>query len=271
MLGRVAVLGTALVCALLAAASAQSSRPVVGDAHVLSLSVNDRGEALFVYRSVALTRHVLAWGTTELRLDYSGGWRRYHRQYWRGFTKTCARYDGPRLSYAVAACTAPDGSYWAMQNVPHRGVEISHWQGPLAKVQTGTAWAYDGRFQVVFGRVTYAGRPAGGRPVLLDAFRQSWIRESPFDTHPRTGTFCYGFYPGGEGTGARYRLAVSGTGGSPLVAAKIPRGHAFDGSKSADVARQGHAAARLRSWGVRTADKDCGPVLRMAAKLKGER
>jgi len=271
MFGRVAVLGAVLVCALLAAASAQSSRAVVGDAHVLSLTVNDRGEALLVYRSGALTRHVLAWGATEVRLDYSGGWRRYHRQYWRGFTGACARYDGPRLSYAVAACTAPDGSYWAVQSVPHRVLAISHWQGPLAKVQAGTAWAYDGRFQIVFGRVTYVGRPAGGRPVLLDAFRQSWIHERPFDTHPRTGTFCYGLYPGGEGTGTRYRLAVSGTGGSPVVAAKIPRGHAFDPSKSADVARQGHAAARLRSWGVRSTDKDCGPVLRMAAKLKRER
>jgi hypothetical protein len=27
----------------------------------------------------------------------------------------------------------------------------------------------------------------------------------------------------------------------------------------------------LRSWGVTSGDKDCGPVLRMAAKLKGER
>ena len=62
---------------------------------------------------------------------------------------------------------------------------------------------------------------------------------------------------------------MSGTGGSPLVVAAIPRGHAFDRSKSADVARQGHAAARLRSWGVTSHDKACGPVLRMAEKLKG--
>src|SRR2546423_407268 len=122
MLARVAILGAALACALLAVDSAQSSRPVATDARVLSLAVNDRGEALLVYRSGVVTRHVLAWGMNELRLDYSGGWRRYQRQYWRGFDGTCGSYHGPRLVYAVAACTAPDGSYWAVQSVPRRAV-----------------------------------------------------------------------------------------------------------------------------------------------------
>jgi hypothetical protein len=271
MLTRVAALGGVLACALLAAASAQSSRPVASDARVVSLTVNDRGEALLTYRSGGVTRHVLSWGTNDIRLDYSGGWRRHGREYWRGFEGSCRRYKGPRLAYELAACTAPDGSYWAVQGIPQRSFEISHWRGPLAKVQTGMAWAYGGRFQVLFGRVTYGGRPSGGLPLRLDSFRGGWNRTSPFATHDPSGAFCYGLYPSGGGPGTKYRLAVSGPAGTPLLVAGIPGLHDFDRSKSADLARQAHAAARLKSWGVSGSDEDCGPLLRMAAKLKGKR
>ena len=64
---------------------------------------------MLTYRSGVVTRHLLAWGLGKLRIDYSDGWRRYGRQYWREFAGTCAPYDGPRLCYA-AACVAPDGS-----------------------------------------------------------------------------------------------------------------------------------------------------------------
>jgi hypothetical protein len=270
MRARVAVLGAVLACTLLVAGSAQSSRPVASDARVVSLAVNAHGEALLVYRSGAATRHVLAWGMSDLRIDYSGGWRRYHRRYWRGFRGSCGRYTGPRLPYVIAACTASDGSHWAVQGVPERSFEVSHWRGPLARVQKGMAWAYDGRFQVLFGRVTYARAPVALRPVRLDTWRGNWNRERPFSTHA-SGSFCYGLYPNSGGPGWKYRVSVSGPLGTPLLVAKLSRLHAFNRGKAVDLALQARAAARLRSWGVTSRDKDCGPVLRMAAKLKGKR
>src|SRR5438128_1018959 len=50
------------------------------------------------------------------RLDYSGGWGTFRRDYWRTFRNVCRPYTGPPLAWFVAACTAPDGSYWALQS-----------------------------------------------------------------------------------------------------------------------------------------------------------
>ena len=196
-----------------------------------------------------------------------------------------ASFSGPRLANAVAACTASDGSHWAVQRMPqptspNTWLGVAHWTGPVAKVETGMAWAYDGRFQVIFGRVTYAGQPVYGfgttrlgaptdafrRLVYLDTFNSApgrdWTRENSFVTHKRTGAFCYGLYPSGGGPGSKYRLSVSGPGVTPVVTATVRRWHAFDPASSADAARQERAADRLfRSWGVSEQDKDCGPIL----------
>jgi hypothetical protein len=305
-IARLAVVGGALVAALVSAAPSQPSELIARNARDLHLAVNERGEALVTYRREGLLRHVLLWGAVnarpprasarqvEFQVDYSGGWRRYHRAYWRDFDGTCGRYDGPPLAFSVAACKAPDGSYWAVQSPPQPGAahtefEVSHWHGPPAKMQTGMAWAYDGRVQVIFGRVTYAGQPVYGfgttrrgaptdgfgRLVYLDSFNSThgpgWRRENSFVTHKRTGAFCYGLHPSGGGPGSKYRLFVSGPGVTPLVVATVPGWHDFNRSRPADVARQKGAAARLRSWGVSSTDKDCGPVLRMAANLLGRR
>jgi hypothetical protein len=302
---RLVVVCAALGGALSLAAPSHPSELIARNALDVHLAVNEQGEALVTYRRDGVVRHVLVWGAVdalppragarqvEFQMDYSGGWRRYHRAYWRAFGDGCGRYDGPPVAYAVAACKAPDGSYWAVQSLPQLGTpvtsfEVSHWKSPLAKVQAGMAWAYDGRFQVLFGRVTYAGQPVYGfgttrrgaptdrfgRLVYLDTFNSNygagWQRENAFVTHKRTGVFCYGLYPSsGGGPGSKYRLGVSGPGVTPLVVTKVAGSHAFNRSKSADIARQERAAARLRSWGVTSLDKDCGPVLRMAAKLKG--
>lgn len=304
MVARLGVFCAVFAGALLAAAPSQPSQLVARNARHLTLAVNDRGEALITYQRGALHPHVLLWGAVnarppsaagrqvELQVDYSGGWSRYHRAYWRAFTDTCGRYSGPRLANAVAACTASDGSHWAVQRMPqptspNTWLGVAHWTGPVAKVETGMAWAYDGRFQVIFGRVTYAGQPvygfgttrlgaptdAFGRLVYLDTFNSApgrdWTRENSFVTHKRTGAFCYGLYPSGGGPGSKYRLSVSGPGVTPVVTATVRRWHAFDPASSADAARQERAADRLRSWGVSEQDKDCGPILRMASKLKG--
>ena len=104
-----------------------------------TLQVNGRGEALVSYtRSTGAPRRVLVWGAVNalapsqsrpqvrFSYDYSGGWRKYGRQVWRTFPNRCQLYDGPLLPNFVAACKAPDGSYWALQRwqryVPMRGV-----------------------------------------------------------------------------------------------------------------------------------------------------
>jgi hypothetical protein len=187
------------------------------------------------YRAHGRWQHVLAWGAinarhptpgkpqVRFRKDYSGRGR-----YWTAFKNQCRRYDGPRLAFMVAACAAPDGSYWALQAWPrplpnlgmtpwlpvHRAWELhlSHWSGPLAQLEAWTDWIYSGRFHHLFGRLTYDGKPvhgfsatrtgsptdAYGRNIYLDTFNsrygQGWRRENGFLTHNPTGLFCYGFY-----------------------------------------------------------------------------
>lgn len=52
----------------------------------------------------------------KFQLDYSGGWKSQHSaSYWKTFKNVCKPYTGPQLPFFVAGCTAPDGSYWALQ------------------------------------------------------------------------------------------------------------------------------------------------------------
>jgi hypothetical protein len=78
----------------------------------------------------------------------------------------------------VTACTAPDGSYWAVQAFPQplpdlgytpwtsaqRAIwlELSHWRGPLARLRVWQGWNYGHRYEEIFGRLTYRGAPVHG-------------------------------------------------------------------------------------------------------------
>jgi hypothetical protein len=156
-----------------------------------SLKVNSRGQALVVYRrDDGRIRRVLAWGAVDarhpsaevpqvrFRLDYSGGWGAQRKDVWRRFRDLCRPYDGPELVLIVAACKAPDGSYWALQRwqrvQPLRGfgafrpghmdyeLHLSHWTGALADVEVSPNWTYGGAFQGLFGRLLYRGVPVHG-------------------------------------------------------------------------------------------------------------
>jgi hypothetical protein len=304
-----------LVVAWLAAAGAASAAQLVDrDAEGLRLAVNGKGEALLTYRSHGLLRHVLVWGAinavppapgarqVRFRVDYAGGWGKYRTLYWRRFGSECGPYDGPALPDLVAACKAPDGSYWAAQQwaqpLPDLGftpwlpeqrqqwLEVSHWRGPVAQLETGMDWVYSGRFQDLFGRYTYRGAAVYGfgttahgaptdgfgRLIYLDTFDSvygpGWRRENSFVSHNPTGAFCYGFYPfdptrggyaypsgqtaaRGPGTGAKYRLFAEGPGVTPDVAAIVPGLHPFDRSDPTDVSMQLEQSARLLAWGDR--------------------
>ena len=239
-------LATALlvVLAAVAATRAMASEPLQ-DANVafVSLKVNAKGEALFTYRRAdGRLRHVLAWGAinarapsqelpqVRFRWDYAGGWGKYRNgRYWKSFKDRCQPYDGPALALLVAACKAPNGTYWTVQawqrRLPLLGFDpwlpsqsnwelhVAHFSGELPKLEVFPNWSYGGRWQGVFGRYTYLGQPIFGfgatakgvpkdkygRNLYIDTLNSpygpGWRRESGILTHRGTGTFCHSFVP----------------------------------------------------------------------------
>lgn len=226
--------------ALALTAVADASQLVARNAKGVKLAVNAKGQALLTYREGSRVRRVLAWGAInarhprqgvpqiQFRLDYSGGWGTYGRAVWKNFPNACRPYDGPELAFVVAACQAPDGSYWALQAwqrlYPNLGflpwlsfqrayeLHLSHWTGDLAKIEVWADWVYSRRFHHLFGRLTYQGQPVYGfktnkygarldrygRLIYVDTLNSSygpgWRRENSFVTHNPSGIFCYGFY-----------------------------------------------------------------------------
>ena len=156
-----------VLLALLLAGSVRASEPLpIGRSRCLA-RVNSKGEALVTYvRADGSLRHVLVWGAVNalppvrgvpqvsFHFDYAGGWGKYRdARYWRRFRSVCRPYEGPQLAWLVAACTAPDGTHWALQAwqrfLPHRGyppwqpaqaareLRISHWSGELPGSRSG--------------------------------------------------------------------------------------------------------------------------------------
>lgn len=306
-----ALLAAALTGAALAD-SASAAQLVDRDAVGVKLAVNAKDEALLTYSKAGKVKHVLVWGAANARvpvkggqqvkfsLDYSGGYGKYRTAYWKTFKNTCGQYDGPALPNLVAACRSTDGSYWAAQSwprpLPNLGftpwmpelramwLEVSHWTGDIAKLEVQTGWVWSGRFQSVFGRLTYGGSgvygfgttrfgvptDGFGRLVYLDTYNSmygpGWKRENSFVPHNPTGVFCYGFFtfdptkggykrpPGatarrGPGTGEKYRVTASGPGVTPNVSVTIDGLHPFDKNNPQDVDYQRQQAAVLLSWG----------------------
>jgi len=237
------------------------------------------------YAKGGVGRHVLVDGAinarwpnstvrqVRFRLDHSGGWKTTGRPLWKKFRDRCQPYDGPNLPYLVAACRAPNGSYWAVQewrvDEPNFGVlpsslrqrsysiRVSHWSTPVANLDVHTDWVYNGRWHEVFGRATYMGRPIYGfrsnskgapleqygRLIYLDTldsvYGQGWHRENAFLPHRPNGVFCAGFYPRNgrrPGTGSFYRVTLMGPGVTPDVAVTVPGLHNFRRGNATDAA-----------------------------------
>ncbi len=190
--------------------------------------------------------------------------------YWQtAFHGGCGRYDGPTLAWAVVACKAPDGSYWAVQEwqrkLPDYGlsatgltgdyeVHLSHWTGPLAVLRVSTDWSWH-QWNHLYGTFTYAGTPvfglaststgrpldSFGRNVYLDtlnsAYGAGWKRENSFLTHRGDGVFCYSVnpHPGRPaGTGTEYRATIMGPGVTPDVMWTGPAPGAYDKGTDAE-------------------------------------
>ena len=277
---RVSILVVVLLAACFAA-TANASQLIDRDASNVKLAINSKGEALITYTSGGAVKHVLAWGAVnavaptrarpqvEFKLDYAGGWGKYHSTYWKTFTGSCGAYDGPPLAWEVTACKAPDGSYWALQAwqrmLPNYGVapdaqqsawelRLSHWTGDLPVLTVSTDWAWH-QWDHLFGTFSYGGSPvfgfkasSGGNPldsfgrnIYVDTFDSAygagWKRENSFLTHTNTGVFCYSFNPHGShpaGKGTKYRATVEGPGVTPDVMWEGAAPGAYD--KAADQA-----------------------------------
>ena len=51
----------------------------------------------------------------SFKLDYSGGWGTTRKDVWKTLRNACLPATGPPLAWVVTACTASDGSHWALQ------------------------------------------------------------------------------------------------------------------------------------------------------------
>jgi hypothetical protein len=284
------LLAAAVVLALALPGAASASQLIDRDAGGVRLVVARDGMALLSYHAHGMRRRVAVWGAVDardpsptvpqvrFRLDYSG-------RAWKKRAGSCRPYEGPALAWFLTGCTAPDGSFWAVQSwqrpLPDLGfppwlpgqsaweLHLSHWTGPLAVLELHTDWVYNGRWEELFGRLTYGGVPVHGfrstskglpldgygRNLYLDTYDSvygpGWRRENGFLTHNPNGDFCYGFYPfrtdgyphpsgspatRGPGVGSRYRITVIGPGVTPDVSAQIAGLHAFHARSRADVA-----------------------------------
>jgi hypothetical protein len=201
----------------------------------------------------------------KFKIDYSGGYMKLGFPLWKTIKNRCRPYDGPALPWFVTGCKAPDGSYWALQEfkrlLPNLGISpwlpkhrarelhVSHWTGPLAKLEAYADWVMSFRYHELFGRLTYKGVGVHGfestrsgipldrygRLIYLDTYNSrlgdGWKRENSFLARKKAtpGHFCYHFltreryagYPTGParppGNGERYRLTAGGPGVTPMV------------------------------------------------------
>jgi hypothetical protein len=261
---RLLVLLAAVLATAVVSSTASASQLIDRNASGVKLAVNAKGEALVTYTAAGKLKHVLASGAVnaiapttarkqvEFKLDYAGGWGKYHRDYWKTFGAKCGAYDGPALAWDVTACKAPDGSYWALQAwqrmLPNYGLapnatssvwelRLSHWTGALPVLTISTDWAWH-QWDHLYGTFTYGGSPVYGfkskgsgepldtfgRNIYVDTFDSTygggWKRENSFLTHTGTGVFCYSFNPHGsrpDGKGTKYRATVEGPGVTPDV------------------------------------------------------
>jgi hypothetical protein len=237
------LVAVATAAALLLAADAAASDRVALNASHLRIAVSKNGkQAMLTYLQDGKTRHALVWGAlnalppsetvpqVRFKIDWTGGWETYGHTIWQHFGNACRAYDGPALPNLVAACTGPDGTYWAVQrwqpNLPHRGypvykpgqndweIDVSHWSGPLAQLEVYSDWAFNGQAHNLFGRLTYNGAPVHGfhtvkgtgapqdrygRSLYIDTldsrYGRGWKRETSIVFRNPTGVFCYSFWP----------------------------------------------------------------------------
>ena len=220
----IAALATA---AAVLAPTASASKLLDRNTRYESLKVDSRGVALVTYYARGHTIHALLWGAinalppdaahpksqVKFHVNYAGGYGSpLGAGYWREVSKhnVCGAYTGPKLFRMLKACTAPDGSNWALQRwqraLPDNGwnpttttaaaweLHVSHWSGALPQLWFKADWIYAGAsggpFDQIYGTFTYQGHPvygfsstsAGaptdsfGRLIYMDTLNPPWRR-----------------------------------------------------------------------------------------------
>jgi hypothetical protein len=251
---RGSVLAALVLAAVVLLADARASELIARNATVVRLQADAQGRAAITFRSEGRVRTLVAWGAVDARPPSRSQAQVAFKLTFGGTIgpNACGPYKGPPLAWRVAACTASDGTHWALQAwqrmLPNYGVapnarqagwelRLSHWSGPLPVLEIWTDWSYR-RFDHLYGRLTYRdggvfgfketrfGVPLDtyGRNIFVDTFNSAygpgWKRENSFLTHAPGGAFCYGFYPHGghpPGIGKKYRATVIGPGVTPDV------------------------------------------------------
>jgi hypothetical protein len=254
----------------LAASTASGSVLIARGASNVKLKVVKGGKAVVSYKRGGRRQYLLAWGALNARAHPKCGklhgkacgpaqvnlrHRRLHRSGHKAgkliFAKNkCGPYDGPELGWLVAACRAPNGSYWALQRwarIARRHAAIgsrtgelrlSHWSGPLEKVVVKQTWnkAHGHYGERLYGQVTYRGKPVYGlrwngigvpldgygRVIYFDTFNSSygsgWHRMVGFLSKPVHGEFCFNIAgPHVAGAGEQYRATAMGVGVTPDI------------------------------------------------------
>jgi hypothetical protein len=272
------VLLALVVAAVVGAAPAPASVILSRNVSRPTLTIDRHGHAHVGYVRGGRKLTVAAWGAINARTPSKTQPQvKFKIRYGERGGGVCRPYDGPALDWLVKACTAPDGSYWALQAwrrlTPNHGgktgdleLHLSHWRGALAQLTIYQDWI-DKKYRHIFGRLTYdgvgvfgysntaQGNPLDGygRNIYVDtfdsAYGKGWRRENSFLTHRvgnTPGSFCYGFipfqgHPSGDGT--KYRATAIGPGVTPDVMWHADDIGAFDQS----VEDQMHALEQ--SWG----------------------
>jgi hypothetical protein len=230
-------------CFVVPASAVASDRLALNASHVVLAVSADGKTAVVTYHSGGALHHALVWGAVDalppsqtvpqvrFKIDWTGGWATHRDgRWWQRLGNHCSAYDGPQLVALLAACRAPDRSYWALQswqpNLPHRGyppykagqtdweLDVSHWTTPLAELEVHADWAFNGQAHNLFGRLLYNGVPVHGfhtikgtgapqdrygRGLYINTFDSAygngWKRETSIVARNPTGAFCYSFWP----------------------------------------------------------------------------
>ena len=142
------VTAVAVVAAFVGTAEAGASELIARDATDVRIQADAQGRALISFRSGGQSRQLLASGAINARPPNRSVPQVAFRLQYGGSIgpDVCGAYRGPPLAWLVAACTARDGSHWAVQAwqrmLPNYGVaanstqtvwelRLSHWMGEL--------------------------------------------------------------------------------------------------------------------------------------------
>ena len=254
----------------IAVPSAPGSVLVARGAKDVKLKIAASGKALVQYTRQGKRNYLLAWGALNARAHPTCGklhgpscgppqvQMKHRRIFPSGRAgrrvihgpNRCRHYDGPALGWQVAACKAPDGSYWALQSWVRiarshgaiggatQELRLSHWRGPIENVLVKQTWqkAHGHYYQRLYGQVTYKGKPVyglrwNGIGVPLDGYGRNmyfdtlnsgygrgWHRLQGFLSKPIHGQYCYNLAgPHAAAVGDSYRVTAMGTGVTPDV------------------------------------------------------